>query len=424
MGTWIKETDKAIYLMEGGYYRQKIGKSPRQGDVDGETFFRTKLLKEWLNSDDAPGFFLASVGTGTDEPRPLPTPPTPLPPVIPPSEQGIKITKVPNQVKIYHPYQLAGTTSDDLVGQTVSLYVDNNQRPIAQTTVNANKQWAFQSIFLAVPKPQMRRLKVVAGQATDIASLTLTPYIEKHPGAQKLALSASVGSGGANRSSDVKLVRDRLVALGYDFAAGSSINNLIQAIQLFQSAISGVTALRGDGRVDVGGRTQGFLQAANAPKWMRMPGQGVGFYNVEVLDQPGDSHDYGIDWISNVIRAAGIHYELAYRKNRSDVAPMAINDVSLPKGGRTPDHAGHQSGNAGDIVLPHKGGKFGGTRWSISNYDRDATEAILKALRAQPWVDKNTLYFNDPALISKGLCRRAGGHDNHIHFEIDVPPQI
>ena len=142
MGTWIKETDKAIYLMEGGYYRQKIDKSPRQGDVDGETFFRTKLLKEWLNSDDAPGFFLASVGTGTDEPRPLPTPPTPLPPVIPPSEQGIKITKVPNQVKIYHPYQLAGTTSDDLVGQTVSLYVDNNQRPIAQTTVNANKQWA------------------------------------------------------------------------------------------------------------------------------------------------------------------------------------------------------------------------------------------------------------------------------------------
>ena len=424
MGTWIKETDKAIYLMEGGYYRQKIDKSPRQGDVDGETFFRTKLLKEWLNSDDAPGFFLASVGTGTDEPRPLPTPPTPLPPVIPPSEQGIKITKVPNQVKIYHPYQLAGTTSDDLVGQTVSLYVDNNQRPIAQTTVNANKQWAFQSIFLAVPKPQMRRLKVVAGQATDIASLTLTPYIEKHPGAQKLALSASVGSGGANRSSDVKLVRDRLVALGYDFAAGSSINNLIQAIQLFQSAISGVTALRGDGRVDVGGRTQGFLQAANAPKWMRMPGQGVGFYNVEVLDQPGDSHDYGIDWLSNVIRAAGIHYELAYRKNRSDVAPMAINDVSLPKGGRTPDHAGHQSGNAGDIVLPHKGGKFGGTRWSNSNYDRDATEAILKALRAQPWVDKNTLYFNDPALISKGLCRRAGGHDNHIHFEIDVPPQI
>jgi hypothetical protein len=422
MGTWIKETDKAIYLMEGAYYRQKIDKTLRQGEVEGETFFRTQLLKEWLNRDDAPGFFLVSVGTGTNEPNPLPAPPPPNPDV--PASQGLKITKVPNQVKIYHPYQVAGTASDDLVGKTVSLYIDNHQKATATTTVNANKQWAFQSVFLAVPKPQLRRLKIVAGQSTDIASLTLTPYIEKHPGARKLSLSASVGSGGANRTSDVKLVRDRLVELGYDFAKGNSINALIRAIQLFQSAISGSTTIRGDGRVDVGGRTQGFLELANAPQWMRMPGQGIGFYNVEVLDQPGDSHDYGVDWMSNVIRAAGIHYELAYRKNQSQIAPMAINDVSLPKGGRTPDHSGHQSGNAGDVVLPHKGGRFGGIRWQSSNYDQSATEAILKALRAQPWVDKNTIYFNDPVLIRKGLCRYLGGHHDHIHFEINVPPTV
>ena len=416
MGTWIKETDKAIYLMDGGQYLQKIDKTPRSGTVEGETFFKTELLKKWLNSNEPPGFFLVSVGTGILEPEPKV--------ITPPPEQRITITKFPNQVKIYHPYQVAGTTSDDLVGKSIQLYVDNAQKPVATTTVNANKQWAFQSVFLAVPTPRRRQLKVVADQSSDIASLTLTPYIEKHPGPQRLALSASVGLRGTNRANDVKLVRDRLVALGYNFIKDNSINDLIQAIQLFQSIISGSTTVRGDGRIDVGGKTQQFLEAANAPKWMRMPGQGVGFYNVEVLDQPGDSHDYGIDWISNVIRAAGIHYELAYRKNRSNIAPMAINDVSLPKGGRTPDHAGHQSGNAGDIVLPRKGGRFGGTRWSNSNYDRAATEAILKALRAQPWIDKRTLYFNDPALISKGLCRRAGGHDNHIHFEINVPPQI
>ena len=412
MGTWIKETDKAIYLMEGAFYRQKIDKAPRQGQVEGETFFRTQLLKEWLNSEDAPGFFLVSVGTGTDEPQPLPPPP--------PLNQIIKITKIPEQVKIYHPYELAGTTSDDLKGKTVSLYVDGNQKAIAKTTVNGTNNWTFQSVFLAVPKPQIRRLKVVSGEAMDIASLTLTPYIEQHPGAQKLALSGSVGLGGVNRSNDEKLVRDRLVALGYNFAK----DNLSQAIRLFQSAISGSTKLVGDGRVDVGGRTQGFLEAANAPQWMRMPGKGVGFYNVEVLDQPGDNHDYGIDWMSNVIRAAGIHYELAYRKNRSDIAPMAINDVSLPRGGRTPDHEGHQSGNAGDVVLPRKGGRFGSTRWTNDNYDRAAAEAILRALRAQPWVDKRTLYFNDPTLISKGLCRRSRGHDDHIHFEINVPALI
>lgn len=415
MGTWIKETDKAVYLMDGAYYLQKIDKSPRQGEVEGETFFRTQSLKEWLNSEDPPGFFLVSVGTGTDEPEPLPKPPV---------GDSIKITKVPDQVKIYHPYQLAGTASDDLVGKTVSLFVDNSSKPVATTTVNDSRQWGFQSVFLAVPKPQRRQLKVVAGQTNDIAALTLTPYIEKHPGATKLPITASVGSRGSNRASDIKLIRDRLVALGYTFARGSSVNTLVQAIRLFQSAIAGSTSLRGDGRVDVGGRTQRFLEAANAPQWMRMPGQGVGFYNVEVLDQPGDTHDYGIDWISNVIRAAGIHYELAHRKGRSAIAPMAVNDVSLPRGGKTPDHSGHQSGNAGDIVLPRKGGRFGGTRWTNTNYDRSATEAILRALRAQPWVDKNTLYFNDPTLINKGLCRRARGHDNHIHFEVNVPPQI
>ncbi|ESA32711.1 muramidase (flagellum-specific) [Leptolyngbya sp. Heron Island J] len=417
MGTWIKETDKAIYLMEGGHYRQKIDKSPHQGEVEGETFFRTEVLKEWLNSDEPPGFFLVSAGTDTDEPEPLPVTPPPVSP-------SIRFTKVPALVKIYHPYQLAGTASDDLVGETVSLYVDNNQTAIATTKVNDSKQWVFQSIFLAVPKPQLRRLKVVAGQVTDVASLTLTPYIEKHPGAKKLALSASVGAGGANRASDVKRVRERLVDLGYDSASGSSMDALIRAIQLFQTAISGSTTIRGDGRIDVGFSTQQFLEAANAPQWMRMPGQGVGFYNVEVLDQPRDTHDYGIDWISNVIRAAGIHYELAYRKNRSEVAPIAINDVSLPNGGKTPDHAGHQSGNAGDVVLPRKGGRFGNTRWSNANYDREATEEILKALRAQPWVNKGTLYFNDPVLIKKGLCRKVSGHDDHIHFEIDVPPKI
>ncbi len=427
MGTWIKETDKAIYWMDGSYYRQKIDKVKHQGQVEGETFFRTQLLKEWLNSDEPPGVFLVSVGTGTDEPKPLPVePPEPVVPPTPepPSSQGITITKAPNQVKIYHPFQLAGTASEELVGQTVSLYVNNNPKPIATGTVNTSKQWAIRSVFVAVSQPQERRLKVVAGEASDVVSLTLTPYIEKHPGSQKLNLQGSVGSRGRNRASDVKLVRERLVALGYDFAKGSSINNLIQAIRLFQSAISGSTSLRGDGRVDVRGRTHGFLEAANAPQWMRMPDKGIGFYNLEVIEQTWDNHDYGIDWISNVIRAAGIHYERLYRKNRSSVAPIAVNDVSLPKGGRTPDHAGHQSGNAGDISLPKKGGDFGGTKWSNRNYDRNATEAILKALRAQPWVNKQKLYFNDPALISKGLCRRARGHDDHIHFEIIVPAKL
>ncbi|MEL6248801.1 MAG: hypothetical protein AAFR15_12425 [Cyanobacteria bacterium J06627_15] len=435
MGTWIKETDKAVYWMEGGYYRQKIDKTPRNGSVEGETFFPTQSLKDWLNSSDAPGFMLVSVGTGTDEPQPISQVPTPQPspqpspqptptPTPAPDRPSIKIETVPSQVKIYHPYQVSGTAAKSLAGKQVLLFIDNSKSVAARATIGDNGQWSLRSIFLAVPNPQVRRLKVVVDDQSDTATLRLTPYIENHPGAAKLSLSASVGAGGSNRPSDVKLVRDRFISLGYRFIRANSINDLIHAIRLFQSIISGFTTVRGDGRVDVNGMTQRFLEAANAPRWMKMPGQGVGFYNYEVLDQPGDSHDYGIDWISNVIRAAGIHYELAYRKKNNSIAPIAVNDVSLPAGGRTPDHAGHQSGNAGDIILPRKGGRFGFIKWTSSDYDRAATEAIIRAIRAQPWVDKGTLYFNDPTLIGKGLCRRAGGHDDHIHFEINVPARL
>ncbi|MBT9312003.1 hypothetical protein [Leptothoe kymatousa] len=416
MGTWIKETDKAIYLMDGAYYLQKIDKTAHTGQVEGETFFRTGQLKTWLNSKEPPGFFLVSVGTGVSEPQPLPPPPAP------PLSQGITITKSPSQVKIYQPYQVAGTASTSLVGKTVELYIDNSSSPAAKTTINDNQQWLVQSVFIAVPKPQVRNLKVVAGDASDVATLTLTPYIEDHPGGTKLNLGGSVGSGGSNRASDVRKVQERLIALGYTFA-NKNYETFVQTIRLFQSIISGRTAVRGvDGRIDVNGRTQRFLEAANAPQWMLMPSRGVGFYNLEVIDQPWDKHDYGIDWMSNVIKAAGIHYELAYRKNREGIAPIAVNDVSLPQGGDTIDHAGHETGNAGDLALPRLDGDFGGITWSDRRYDRPATKAVLEALRAQPWVNKSTLYFNDPVLINQRLCSRAAGHDNHIHFEVMVPP--
>ncbi len=416
MGTWIKETDKAIYLMDGNYYLQKIDKTLHTGQVEGETFFKTQELKKWLNSNEPPGFFLVSVGTGTSEPKPLPPPP---------ELQGITITKIPSQVKIYHPYEVAGTASKDLVNKTVELYIDNSSRPVAKTTVSDKQQWFLRSIFLAVPKPQVRRLRVVAGNAIELASITVTPYIESHPGATKLNLSSSVGSGGSNRPNDVRQVRERLIALGYTFAR-ENYQKLVNAIRLFQAVSVGRTTVRGtDGRVDVNGRTQRFLEAANAPQWMMMPAKGKGFYNFEVIEETHDDHDYGIDWMSNVIRAAGIHYDLAYRKNNPKIAPIAVNDVSRPEGGDTMDHAGHETGNAGDISLPHIGGNFGRITWNSQGvYDRGATRAILKALRAQPWVNKQTIYFNDPVLIAERLCRKLDKHDNHIHFEVTVPPQI
>lgn len=52
MGTWILETDKSIYWMEGQYYIDKVDKSPvanggYQADITG--------LKDWFTTDNPPG---------------------------------------------------------------------------------------------------------------------------------------------------------------------------------------------------------------------------------------------------------------------------------------------------------------------------------------------------------------------------------
>ncbi|MDJ0845892.1 N-acetylmuramidase domain-containing protein [Crocosphaera sp.] len=237
-----------------------------------------------------------------------------------------------------------------------------------------------------------------------------------------LSLQGSVGVSGNNYSEDVKNVKKRFKELGFNwFNDGNQADQgLIQAIKLFQSIVKGRTTVQGDGRIDVGGLTHQWLQAANAPRWVLMPIEGKGFVNYERKDN-SDDHDYGTNWLADTITAAGKYYEDNYRRGRSNISPIPINDVSRPHGGFTKDHGGHQCGNACDIYLPRKGGGHGLSNWTLSQYDRNAARAILKALHAQPLVRKNKIYFNDTTLIKEGLCKSLGGHHHHIHFEVDVP---
>jgi hypothetical protein len=85
----------------------------------------------------------------------------------------------------------------------------------------------------------------------------------------------------------------------------------------------------------------------------------------------------------------------------------------------TPQHAGHETGLACDMRLPRKDGQSGGITFEAQVYDRNTARAQLKALRVQPLFKR--AFFNDPALIQEGLCARATGHDNHIHFEVGAP---
>jgi hypothetical protein len=237
-----------------------------------------------------------------------------------------------------------------------------------------------------------------------------------------LSISGSVGKNGQNDPADVARVRARLVELGFewignDTKAGPSF---IKAIELFQSIKNGqdfVGGSRVDGLIDPNGETLAWLNALNAPRWQRMTAEGVGFINSEA-QQLDDQHDFGTSWLDDTIKGAARRYEIEWRSGRT-AAPIAVNDTSLPRGGDTPAHKGHETGLVCDLRLPHVNGTFGGLVTSDANYDRNAMRAQLVAFRAEPLVD--LIFLNDDVLIAEDLCRPLAGHDNHAHIEIRPP---
>ncbi|MEO1445446.1 MAG: lysozyme [Cyanobacteria bacterium J06635_11] len=66
MGTWIKETDTAFYLMEGGHYISKISKYPSKNNP-AEQVVNIAGMKAWFNRADAPRGM--TVSRGGPEPK-------------------------------------------------------------------------------------------------------------------------------------------------------------------------------------------------------------------------------------------------------------------------------------------------------------------------------------------------------------------
>lgn len=75
MGTWIKETDEAIYLMDGNYYLEAVPKRPSSTNPL-EKVANIEPLKAWFKRADKPRRMTISVGTGEPEPQPLPSHPS------------------------------------------------------------------------------------------------------------------------------------------------------------------------------------------------------------------------------------------------------------------------------------------------------------------------------------------------------------
>lgn len=68
MGTWIKETDPAIYWMQGGYYIDKVDKVPD----DGEFAVVITDLKQWFSGSEYPIPRTMKIAQGNvPEPQPL-----------------------------------------------------------------------------------------------------------------------------------------------------------------------------------------------------------------------------------------------------------------------------------------------------------------------------------------------------------------
>lgn len=243
-----------------------------------------------------------------------------------------------------------------------------------------------------------------------------------------ISIQASVGLHGVNNPDDVLAVKSRLVELGFPFVLADSVMGplTIKAIRLFQSAKNGLRDVddpRNDGRVDVAGDTLKWLQAVNAPHWQRMPaGSPVeGFVNDNIADL-SDNHDFGTSWMAETLSATGAAYRDNFLKAHPQAALLHINDTSLPQGGDTPVHHGHEAGMCSDIRLPRKDGNVGGIVVTDQAFDRAAMRALIQAFRAQPMASR--VFLNDQTLIQEGLCQAVAGHNNHAHFEIKPPVRL
>ncbi len=257
----------------------------------------------------------------------------------------------------------------------------------------------------------MKSWQIVGATTLGVAVVGIIAWRRKStPLVATVHLSANVGMGAPNRRHDVIAVRRRLIALGFWWAAGSGDVDaaLINALKLVSSILRGQHVVRGAGLVD---RNAKWLVDPNAPRWMKMPASGPGFVNYEITDLL-DHHDFGTSWLADTIRAAGKVYG-------SQCTPITINDVSLPQGGPTSDHKGHECGLACDLRLPRRDGSAGGITYKDPEYDRIAAAGQLRAFLAQPLTSR--VLFNDPEFIAQGLCKRAQGHEHHIHVEIEPP---
>lgn len=264
-----------------------------------------------------------------------------------------------------------------------------------------------------------------AGQAVRLLDLIFTGHQE--PGSH-LTLQRPVGPRQPNRREDVLAVQTRLQELGFQMEADGSFGNQTKnALQVYEAMLRGTDNVsQMSGRIQPNSDLFRVMASEDAPRWSRMPTSGPGLVN-----QDTDGFSYGSERLAEVLRDAGQTYQNNYLQANPNAALMSLNDASIRNGGDNHDHATHENGLDMDIRLPTKSGGAG-TRVGASDYDRQATYAMVKALASDSRVER--------ILITDATLRRMardnnepwaakvqdGGpvHRDHLHVDVSPPPSL
>lgn len=213
----------------------------------------------------------------------------------------------------------------------------------------------------------------------------------------KLVITVQYGSTGDAVRAVQRLLNTKYHrSLTVDGIFGSGTKS---AVQSFQSHV-GISA---DGIV---GPTTWRYLVSHFFDLTRYGSTGLGWYHY--------SDDGNDDWgtanvIAQLIKVAkDWYYSVGWPR-------IGIGDISREHGGSFPPHSTHKDGLDTDIRPMRNDGVEGATLWNWGSYSRSLTRLLLQMLWDTGMVSR--ILFNDPTLISEGLCTSASGHDNHLHVD-------
>lgn len=141
----------------------------------------------------------------------------------------------------------------------------------------------------------------------------------------------------------------------------------------------------------------------------QLPASGVGF----VTNNRGANGEFQFGEQSTIDAALAV----AQAWNEANPErPFSIGQISKRGGGPFPPHVSHRLGTDIDVRPMRLDGQNLPVTISNTNFDRPRTTELVSL-----WWEKapvQSLFFNDPTVISAGLSQFVNGHHDHFHVRL------